>query len=89
VIKVIVFKKKGCAPCEALTESIDSYTGPELNDVDLFYADMSRAPDDIVELSVKYNVRSAPTTVILDKDDKVIYNGTMVKTVEDLINKMS
>jgi thioredoxin-related protein len=89
MIKIIIFKKNGCAPCKALTDDIDNYKGPELNNIDLFYADMTRAPDDIVELSVKYNVRSAPTTVILAEDDSVIYNGTMVKTAKDLISKMS
>lgn len=88
VKKVMIFKKKNCAPCQALTDSIDSYTGKDLDDVDLFYADMSKPDDETVELSVKYNVRSAPTTVIVDEKGTVIYSGTMVRTVEDLINKM-
>lgn len=82
MINVLIFKQDNCAPCKALIDSInDSENLPlrAFENVTFTYYNMSDPSDYVIEKAVRYNVRSAPTVVIL-KDDKPYYSGTMVKT---------
>ena len=91
MIKVLIFKQQNCAPCKTLTDSIVSERENNLDPTDrwdenvtFIYYDMTDASDQIMEEAIKYNVRSAPTVVVLDANDSVYYSGTMVKTVDKI-----
>lgn len=86
MIKVLIFKQENCAPCKALWDSVhkgydeDKEFNSKRIEFQTTWFDMSNPSDDAVELAVKYNVRSAPTVVVLKDDGSAYYSGTMVRT---------
>ena len=82
MIQVLIFTLQTCAPCAVYKESIkDEYFG---DDVEVRLYDMTDPIGEVVDLSVKYNVRGAPTTVVLDNNGQVYYIGTMIKDADKL-----
>lgn len=86
MIKVLIFKQENCAPCKALWDFVhkgldedDEFNAKRI-EFETTWFDMSNPSDTAVELSIKYNVRSAPTVVVLKENGSPYYNGTMVKT---------
>lgn len=80
MVKVLIFTLPTCAPCNALKADIKD----KEFEAEIYMYDMSDPTGDVVELSVKYNVRSAPTVVVLKDDGSVYYSGTQVKTSEKI-----
>ena len=61
-MNILKFFGSWCNPCKALSKSLED-AGIEHQSIDV---------DENEELTEKYNVRSVPTIVILDKDDNEI-----------------
>lgn len=87
MIQVIIFTMPTCAPCNALKKEIQGHNF-DPTEVSFSFVDMMNPSDEDVGLASYYNVRSAPTVVILDKNNKPHYNGTMVKTLDRLLENI-
>jgi thiol-disulfide isomerase/thioredoxin len=98
-VQVYIFTMENCAPCKTLKESLASRF--ESNTflvssmekdmsvrVNLEMIDMSDPSEHNILMSAKYNIRGAPTTVVLKPDStEIYYIGTnKVKTSSDLID---
>lgn len=57
--RIIKFEKNDCAPCEQVSQYLDS-KGIQYETVN---------PFDEPELAVKFKVRTVPTVIVLDGDD--------------------
>lgn len=77
-MNILKFFGSWCNPCKALSKSLED-AGIEHQSIDV---------DENEELTEKYNVRSVPTIVILDKDDNEIGRFTGSRTKEQLLEEL-
>ena len=77
-MNILKFFGSWCNPCKALSKSLED-AGIEHKSIDV---------DENEELTEKYNVRSVPTIVILDKDDNEIGRFTGSRTKEQLLEEL-
>ena len=63
VNKVLKFSATWCAPCRALGETLSKVEDITIENVDI---------DDNEELCEKYNIRSVPTLIFLNNENKAI-----------------
>lgn len=77
-MNILKFFGSWCNPCKALSKSLED-AGIEHQSIDV---------DENEELTEKYNVRSVPTIVILDKDDNEIGRFIGSRTKEQLLEEL-
>lgn len=77
-MNILKFFGSWCNPCKALSKSLED-AGIEHQSIDV---------DENEELTEKYNVRSVPTIVILDKDDNEIGRFVGSRTKEQLLEEL-
>ena len=77
-MNILKFFGSWCNPCKALSKSLED-AGIEHQSIDV---------DENEELTEKYNVRSVPTIVILDKDDNEIGRFIGTRTKEQLLEEL-
>ena len=77
-MNILKFFGSWCNPCKALSKSLED-AGIEHQSIDV---------DENEELTEKYNVRSVPTIVVLDKDDNEIGRFIGSRTKEQLLEEL-
>lgn len=75
--KVLKFYSKVCAPCRLMGKRLE-----ELNNVEITSVDINDSSN--TELVKKYEVRSVPTIIVLDKNDNIITKFIGVVTTDKL-----
>ena len=90
VKKIIKFSTSWCGPCRAFSstfhrvEEMEDYKDIEFKEIDI------EKDEDGEVLAEKYQVRSVPTTVLLDENDELIYKlmgNVPEKDFIDVINE--
>lgn len=77
--KVLKFYATWCAPCKALSKTIDEAgdLGIEIESIDV---------DQEPELARRYNIRSVPTMVVVDEEGEVLRHQTGAISLAQLRN---
>lgn len=75
--KVLKFYSKVCAPCRLMGKRLE-----ELNNIEITSVDINDSSN--TELVKKYEVRSVPTIIVLDKNDNIITKFIGVVTTDKL-----
>ena len=78
-MNILKFFGSWCNPCKALSKSLED-AGIEHQSIDV---------DENEELTEKYNVRSVPTIVVLDKDDNEVGRFVGPRTKEQLLEELN
>lgn len=78
-MNILKFFGSWCNPCKALSKSLED-AGIEHQSIDV---------DENAELTEKYNVRSVPTIVVLDKDDNEVGRFVGPRTKEQLLEELN
>ena len=68
-MRIIKFQKQACVPCEQVSAHLDK----------LGVAYETVNPYDTPEVAIKYRVRSVPTVLVVDNDDKEIFRSVGYK----------
>lgn len=80
-MKLYKFEAKWCQPCKTMTQMLQGFDLMPITVVDI---DDESATDLVLE----YGVRGVPT-MILTKDDEVVFKKTGLITVEELKNEIN
>lgn len=79
VNKVLKFSATWCAPCRALGETLSKVEDITIENVDI---------DDNEELCEKYNIRSVPTLIFLNNENKEVGRSVGNISLDAFYNKL-
>ena len=79
VNKVLKFSATWCAPCRALGETLSKVEDITIENVDI---------DDNEELCEKYNIRSVPTLIFLNNENKEVGRSIGNISLDAFYNKL-
>ncbi len=79
VNKVLKFSATYCGPCKALTATLKQVTEVPIEEYDV---------DDNEELCEKYNIRSVPTLIFLNNEDKEVGRSVGNISLDAFYNKL-
>ena len=79
VNKVLKFSATWCGPCRALGETLSKVEDVTIENVDI---------DDNEELCEKYNIRSVPTLIFLNNENKEVGRSVGNISLDSFYNKL-
>ena len=79
VNKVLKFSAQWCAPCRALEETLSKVEDITIENVDV---------DNNEELCEKYNIRSVPTLIFLNNENKEVERSVGNISLDAFYNKL-
>lgn len=79
VNKVLKFSATWCAPCRALGETLSKVEDITIENIDI---------DDNEELCEKYNIRSVPTLIFLNNENKEVGRSVGNISLDAFYNKL-
>lgn len=79
VNKVLKFSAQWCAPCRALGETLSKVEDVTIENVDI---------DNNEELCEKYNIRSVPTLIFLNNENKEVGRSVGNISLDAFYNKL-
>ena len=79
VNKVLKFSATWCAPCRALGETLSKVEDVTIENVDI---------DDNEDLCEKYNIRSVPTLIFLNNENKEVGRSVGNISLDAFYNKL-
>ena len=75
--KVLKFFSPTCGPCKVMSKLLDTLEGVEVKSIDITEEDNQELLDD-------WNVRTIPTIVVLDDNDKFIKKFSGIVTIDKI-----
>lgn len=81
-MKILKFFSRTCGPCKQMSKTLEQVHGVEIKDLDI-------ENEENIELIHKYNIRSVPTIIILDNNNRIIREFKGIVALDEIQSAIS